>query len=119
MRGDPLVDVAATIADGLAPDWPSITSRLSSEEDRGVADELELVARIAAAHQRLHQVLPAGEDAAAEPALDRYRWGHLELLDIVGRGSYGTVYRAWDTRLDRLVALKLFHRAPDPDAVMQ
>ena len=44
---------------------------------------------------------------------DRARWGHLDLLNIVGRGSYGTVYRAWDTRLERLVALKLFHGASE------
>ena len=50
---------------------------------------------------------------------DRARWGHLDLLNIVGRGSYGMVYRAWDTRLERLVALKLFHGASDPGKVMQ
>ena len=50
---------------------------------------------------------------------DRARWGHLDLLNVVGRGSYGTVYRAWDTRLERLVALKLFHGVSDPDVVMQ
>ncbi|HWT46155.1 MAG TPA: protein kinase [Vicinamibacterales bacterium] len=34
-------------------------------------------------------------------------WGPLVLLEKVGRGSYGEVYRAWDRRLDREVALKL------------
>ncbi len=42
---------------------------------------------------------------------DRRAWGHLDLLEIVGRGWYGTVYRAWDPRLDRHVAFKLFHGA--------
>ena len=46
-------------------------------------------------------------------------WGHLDLIEVVGRGSYGTVYRAWDPRLDRLVALKLFHGARNPEAVMR
>ena len=117
MAVDPLVEVAASIADGQTPDWTTATRDLSSEEERGVADELELVARIAAAHRQLHQLLPPA-DAEPEPFADRSRWGHLDLLEVVGRGSYGTVYRAWDTRLERLVALKLFHRAPNPDAVM-
>lgn len=48
----------------------------------------------------------------AEPPREATRWGHLEIRDEVGRGTSGTVYRAWDTRLAREVALKLF----DPDS---
>src|SRR5215472_388019 len=34
-------------------------------------------------------------------------WGPFRLLERVGRGSFGEVYRAYDTLLDRQVALKL------------
>ncbi|HSC66880.1 MAG TPA: protein kinase, partial [Cellvibrio sp.] len=34
------------------------------------------------------------------------RLAHYELLDCIGRGGMGLVYRARDTRLDRLVAIK-------------
>jgi eukaryotic-like serine/threonine-protein kinase len=34
-------------------------------------------------------------------------WGHLRLLDHVGHGGFGHVYRAWDSRLERELALKL------------
>ncbi len=39
------------------------------------------------------------------------RWGHLEIRAEIGRGASGTVYRAWDPKLAREVALKLL--APD------
>ena len=114
-----LLTAAGRIADGDYVDWASITSTLPTEEDRALADELALVAHIAAGHRQLHQLLPVDPDTPANLVPDRARWGHLDLLNVVGRGSYGTVYRAWDTRLERLVALKLFHGAANPDVVMQ
>jgi serine/threonine-protein kinase len=114
-----LLHAAGRIADGEFVDWLSVTSTMPSEEDRAVAEELALVAQIAAGHRQLHQILPQTGDTPPNLIPDLARWGHLDLLNIVGRGSYGTVYRAWDTRLERLVALKLFHGAPDPEAVMQ
>ncbi len=119
MAEDTLLAAAARIADGEQIDWASISSSLPTDDQRAVADELEVLAQIAAGHRQLHQLLPVAADTPSHLMPDRARWGHLDLLNIVGRGSYGTVYRAWDTRLERLVALKLFHGVSDPDVVMQ
>jgi serine/threonine protein kinase len=48
-------------------------------------------------------------EAAAVPSAERPHWGHLRVLDRIARGAFGTVYRAWDPRLQREVALKLLH----------
>lgn len=115
MGDDPLLGAAGRIADGEEVDWAS----LAADTDTSIAEELALVAQIAAGHRQLHQLLPVTPDTPKHLVPDRARWGHLDLLNIVGRGSYGTVYRAWDTRLERLVALKLFHGVANPDKVME
>ena len=115
MADEPLLGAAGRIADGDDVDWAA----LRADTDRDIADELAIVAQIAAGHRQLHQLLPITPDTPPHLVPDRARWGHLDLLNIVGRGSYGIVYRAWDTRLERLVALKLFHGAARPEAVME
>ena len=42
------------------------------------------------------------------PLPDPCVWAHLTELQNIARGAFGTVYRAWDTRLQRWVALKLY-----------
>ena len=57
-----------------------------------------------------------GERQQGEPALDVDRelrpnrvFGHYRIEAVLGGGSFGTVYRARDLRLDRTVALKVIH----------
>ena len=42
-------------------------------------------------------------------------WGPLRIIEHVGRGTFGDVYRAWDSRLDREVALKILRRQERDD----
>ena len=84
MADEPLLDAAGRIADGEIIDWGSITGTLPSEEERALAEELAIVAQIAAEHRQLHQLLPVAPDTPSSLVPDRARWGHLDLLNWVG-----------------------------------
>jgi TolB-like protein/cytochrome c-type biogenesis protein CcmH/NrfG len=101
---EPLLDVAAALADGAPVDWESAAQSLTSGEDRRLLAELRFIAGIAR---------PTYGDS---PGLVTHAtWGPLRIIEHVGRGTFGDVYRAWDSRLDREVALKILRRTERDD----
>jgi Protein kinase domain len=86
--------LAEAVADGSAVDWPHAESSARTDEERRAIAQLRGLAQL--------------QDAARGHTL---AWGPLEIKSEIGRGTFGVVYRAWDTRLDREVALKLLHDA--------
>ena len=83
------MELAGRILDGDPVDWDA-----ASKSSASLAEELRALGTLA----------HLGTAPAPGPLGD---WGPLRLLDRVGEGTFGEVFRAWDMRLDREVALKL------------
>src|SRR3954463_4523079 len=110
MPADPhLSDVLDSVADGVAVDWNEIDSHPTDADTRGLLEELRVVAAVARFHGA-HAERDEHDDGAdrthtddvAPPAEEREirRWGRYDLVEKLGRGTYGTVYRAWDSDLE-------------------
>lgn len=100
--------IAARIADGSGIDWRAADSTPADGASRGVLNQLKAIASLA----DLHRGWASEPDRDGAPALTQ--WGALTVIGPIGEGQFGRVYRAWDSRLHRQVALKLLH-ATSPD----
>jgi serine/threonine protein kinase len=45
-------------------------------------------------------------------------WGPFDIIREIGRGGFGTVYLVWESKLERVVALKLLHHVDGASAVV-
>src|SRR5215831_1233116 len=93
-------DLLRSVASGEAVDWKRAETTTSGPA-RSRVRALRDVARIADFHRSLQRETTPAETREIE------RWGDLLLLERVGSGKSGHVYRAWDPALQREVALKL------------
>ena len=107
MDAEQLLDrLAGAVLDSEEVDWADAESS-ADQTALPLVRHLRVVASVAQLHRRLEPA-PTNDDRGADlvrPA--SAQWGHLRLIERIGRGTFGEVFRAWDTRLDREVALKL------------
>jgi len=104
-RDELLRELHLKVSDGTEPDWDALSEDLHGRVDRKMLGDLRSLSQMARYYRDLRQE-SEGLGASAEPSGER-QWGHLEIIEEAGRGSYGCVYRARDTTLGRPVAIKL------------
>jgi TolB-like protein len=100
--------LASAILDGEPIDWAQAESSANGDERR-VLTELRFLSTIVDLHRQLpHDAASEHErgDSIALTASGAQR-GRLRLIEKLCAGTFETVYRAWDPRLQREVAIEM------------
>ena len=104
---DPLDKLVGPVGDGSFVDWDVESS--DGVPRPGAVRALRDVARMADFNRALQREPRARRDHAEGATAGPARWGGFTLLERIGAGATGEVWRAWDSALHREVAIKFLH----------
>lgn len=124
-RDEALDRVAGAVSDGTPVDWAR--ERVQRPELGPELEELEVLALVRKSHGSDPATVAgasaeAGEGASSDPSqatthdatpAPLFRWGTLQVLEKLGEGGFGEVYRAFDPHLETEIALKLRKASAD------
>src|SRR4051794_11637757 len=104
------------VADRTPVDWDALEREAGTEVDRDWIRWVRVLEGVAGLHQIDADV--SREDGSQTLAPDdtiptdegSTSWGKYVLVQKVGEGGFGSVYRAWDPDLQLEVAIKILHR---------
>ena len=92
------------LTNGESIDWQAELARYP--EDSDFIEQLKSLEKIYSAHHAIARPQQAiNVDSNDQPYL--FSWGHLQVIEPIGTGGFGEVFRAFDPLLNRDVALKL------------
>ena len=103
-----LTRAADSIAAGDNVDWHRLHQQSPDPQQSRILSEMQVLERIATFLRSSDT-----EDVPEKPGGDRPKpampdsWAHFRLIELIGEGGFGFVYRARDTKLQTDVALKL------------
>ena len=102
-----LIALGTDVSDGKTVDWDLVDRRPLDDDARALVENLKRLEAVVQAHRVSVSDVTADDSPDDPDATTTGHWQHFLLFESVGAGAFGTVYRAWDTKVDREVALKL------------
>ena len=118
MSEDVIDRAIEAVSDGESVDWAAFERDAPNDLDRECLRWLRLIGQIEEVHRTTGvdvdsndtTVTISDDERSARRSNVLETWGRYELREMIGEGSFGAVYRAWDPQLESELAIKILHQ---------